>query len=79
MDFATPSSDVSAFCRASISNVVPDEFWGKGVEGQGNKRIIMQYIDQFVKMRKFETLSPHAVTQRIKVKFAVEVLDSHWD
>ncbi|KAI9759142.1 MAG: hypothetical protein M1835_000450 [Candelina submexicana] len=68
MDFATPSADVSAFCRAVVSNVFPDQLWGLNDAGQENKRIILRNVDRFVYLRRFESLSLHEVMQSIKIK-----------
>ena len=65
MDFATPAADVSAFCRAVLSNVVPNEFWGSAEDY--NKRTVMRNVDRFVTMRRFESLSLHEVVQGVKV------------
>ena len=65
--FATPTPDVSAFCRATLSKIVPDGFWGEKEEGAGNKAIVMRNIDLFVQLRRFEKLSLHLVSQGLKV------------
>lgn len=44
--------------------MVPKAFWGD----EDNKRTVMHYIDQFVNLRKFETLTLHQVTQKIQVR-----------
>jgi telomerase reverse transcriptase len=61
---ACPTAHVSAFCRAVVAKVVPKRFWGN----DDNKRTIMHYIDQFVNLRKFETLTLHQVTQKLQVR-----------
>jgi len=60
---ACPTAHVSAFCRAVVAKVIPKDFWGN----DENKRTIMHYIDQFVSLRKYETLTLHQVTQKIQV------------
>ena len=67
---ATPPSDVSAFCQAVLSNLIPNRFWGEGIQGQDNKIIIMRNIDSFVRLRRFESLSLHTVSQGLKVRFS---------
>ncbi|KAF9692635.1 hypothetical protein EKO04_009418 [Ascochyta lentis] len=62
-DMACPTSHVSAFCRAVVSKVIPRRFWGD----DENKRTFMHYIDQFVNLRKFETLTLHQVTQELQI------------
>ena len=64
---ATSPSDVSLFCRVTLLNVIPNEFWGISKEGEDNKNSIMQRVDQFVHLRKYETFSLHNVFQGIKV------------
>ncbi|UPX18047.1 RNA-directed DNA polymerase [Ascochyta rabiei] len=62
-DMACPTANVSAFCRAIVSKVIPKRFWGD----KDIKRTIMHYIDQFVSLRKFETLTLHQVTQKLPI------------
>lgn len=61
---ACPTAHVSAFCRAVVANVIPKCLWG----GDDNQRAVMHYIDQFVSLRKFETLTLHQVTQKLQVR-----------
>jgi len=67
MDFATPAASVSAFCRAVLNHLMPLSLFGTGVEGLTNRRKVMRSIDQFIKLRKKETLSLHDVCQGLKV------------
>lgn len=60
---ACPTAHVSAFCRAVVTKVIPKGFWGDN----DNERAIMHCIDQFVGLRKFETLTLHQVTQKLQV------------
>lgn len=60
---ACPTAHVSAFCRAVLANVVPNAFWGT----DGNKRVIMYWIDHFISLRRFESLTLHQVTENIQV------------
>lgn len=71
---ATPHANVSAFCRAVLSKLVPRGFWGDGDQGQGNERIVMDSVDRFVRLRRFESFSLHLVFQRLKVRYLL----SHW-
>ena len=64
---ATPHSDVSAFCRAVLIKVIPDRFWGDGVQGLENKGTVMSHVDKFIRLRRFEKMSLHTVYQRLKV------------
>ncbi len=67
IDFSTPASDVSAFCRAVLSKLIPDKFWGIAPQELRNKAIILQKVDQFVRLRRFESLSLHVVFQGLEV------------
>lgn len=67
IDSATPSANVSAFCRAVLSKLIPDGFWGHGPDGVENKGVVMLNVDHFVRMRRFETLNLHEIYQGIKV------------
>jgi telomerase reverse transcriptase len=60
---ACPAAHVSAFCRAVIARVIPKGFWGD----EHNQGIVMYWIDQFIDLRRFESLNLHQVTQNIKV------------
>jgi telomerase reverse transcriptase len=66
-DFATPASDVSAFCRAVLKNVMPKGCWGVNAQGVENEQLIMKAVDRFVHARKFESLTLHEVLDGIKV------------
>jgi telomerase reverse transcriptase len=44
--------------------VIPNSFWGD----EHNKRIIMYWIDQFIQLRRFESLTLHQVTQKVQVR-----------
>lgn len=62
-DMACPTAHVSAFCRAVVAKVMPRAFWGD----DDNKRTIMFWIDQFISLRRFESLTLHQVTENIQV------------
>ena len=66
-DLATHASSVSAFVRAVILKVIPHRFFGDGEVGIWNKRVVLRYIDQFMSMRKYESLTLHELMQEIKV------------
>ncbi|KAI9871385.1 MAG: hypothetical protein M1830_002966, partial [Pleopsidium flavum] len=65
MDSATSAGDVSAFCRAVVSKIIPDDFWGSS--NACNKELLMRNIDRFVHLRRFESLSLHEVVQGMKI------------
>ncbi|KAI9782484.1 MAG: hypothetical protein M1839_004970 [Geoglossum umbratile] len=66
-DFATPPAKVSAFCRAVICKIIPEEFWGTGEVGEWNKRIMLRNVDRFVNLRRYESLALHEVLQGLKI------------
>lgn len=66
-EMACPTAHVSAFCRIVTRKVIPRHFWG----GDSNERIIMQWIDQLVELRRFESLTLHQVTQRLQVRLSI--------
>jgi telomerase reverse transcriptase len=61
---ACPAAHVSAFCRAAIGKAIPYGFWGC----EDNRRTILYWVDQFVCLRKFESLTLHQVIQKLKVR-----------
>ncbi|KAL8770748.1 MAG: hypothetical protein Q9209_003615 [Squamulea sp. 1 TL-2023] len=61
VDYATPPSDVSAFCRAVMSRIIPDDFWGEGLSGDHNKAIVLRNVDLFVRLRRFESFTLHTI------------------
>ncbi|KAL5121967.1 Telomerase reverse transcriptase [Pleosporales sp. CAS-2024a] len=62
-DMACHTADVSAFCRAVVAKVIPNAFWGR----DSNRRTIMYWIDQFISLRRFESLNLHQVTQKLEI------------
>ena len=67
IELACSPHSVSAFCKAVISKVVPSELFGIGEAKIHHKRKILHVIDQFVKMRKFESPTLLQVIECIKV------------
>lgn len=67
MDHATPVAKVSAFCRSVLSRIIPDEFWGVREEQAHNKKVFLNNVDHFVKLRRFESMSLHDVMHGMKV------------
>ncbi|PWY77241.1 hypothetical protein BO94DRAFT_472976 [Aspergillus sclerotioniger CBS 115572] len=68
-DYATPVSSVSAFCRAVLRNLIPPQFYGTGPNRIRHQNIVLKHVDQFVRMRRFESLSLHEVCKGIKVRW----------
>ncbi|PGH29534.1 telomerase reverse transcriptase [[Emmonsia] crescens] len=66
-DYATPHAAVSAFCRAVLLKLIPNELYGYGEDGIKNRDIIMRHVDSFVQLRRFESLSLHEVSQGLKI------------
>jgi telomerase reverse transcriptase len=71
MDHATPTANVSALCRAVFSNLIADEFGGVGDSQKHNRDVFMTTIDQFVRLRRFESLTLHEAIQKMRVSFVV--------
>ncbi|OAX77776.1 hypothetical protein ACJ72_07921, partial [Emergomyces africanus] len=66
-DYATPPAAVSAFSRAVLLKLIPNELYGYGEDGMKNRDIIMRHVDSFVQLRRFESLSLHEVSQGLKI------------
>jgi telomerase reverse transcriptase len=75
-DYATPASSVSAFCRAVLQKLMPPVFFGNGLDGVCNRRIVLKQVDTFIKMRRYESLSLHEVCKGLKVCFPIRGI--HW-
>lgn len=67
-DLSCPMAKVSAFCQSVLSSLIPDGFWGEGDTMQHNKALVLSKVDRFIKMRRFETMSLHEITQGFKVQ-----------
>jgi telomerase reverse transcriptase len=67
VDLASPVAHVSAFCRAALAKIVPDEFWGTGAIQEHNKTSFHRKVDTFIRLRRFENLSLQDVMQGLKV------------
>ncbi|KAL2046145.1 hypothetical protein N7G274_001592 [Stereocaulon virgatum] len=74
---ATPHSNVSAFCRAVLSILIPNDFWGNGDQGQTNKVALMQHVDRFVRLRRFENMSLHVVYQGLKLNNVIWLMPAN--
>jgi len=70
MDYATPSANVSAFCRSILSILIPDNFWGEGETQIHNKGLFLKVVDRFIALRRFETVSLHDAVQGMKVSIS---------
>ncbi|KAF7123031.1 hypothetical protein CNMCM5793_001207 [Aspergillus hiratsukae] len=67
MDYATPSSSVSAFCRAVLRKLIPPHFYGAGQHQKSNQEVVFSHVDRFIRMRRFESLSLHEVCKGLKI------------
>lgn len=66
-------SNVSAFCQATLSKIIPREFWGLGDVQEHNHASFLRKVDSFIKLRRFETISLHEVMQGFKVRQALPI------
>ncbi|KAK2592858.1 Telomerase reverse transcriptase [Conoideocrella luteorostrata] len=67
VELATPTSQVSAFCQAVLSNIVPNSAWGEGDIMVHNKATVLRHVDHFVKLRRFESMTLHEISQGLKI------------
>lgn len=70
---AESMSNVSAFCQAALSKIIPHEFWGVGGVQEHNHASFLRKVDSFIKLRRFETISLHEVMQGFKVRQALPI------
>jgi telomerase reverse transcriptase len=68
VDLATPTAQVSTFCQVVVSKILPNGFWGEGDIYEHNKNMILKKIDEFIHLRRFESMSLHEVMQGMKVR-----------
>jgi telomerase reverse transcriptase len=67
LTYATPTSHVSAFCRAVIRILLPGNALGMGADGEHNLAVLLGQVDRFVRMRRYESLSLHEVFQSLRI------------
>ncbi|TVY53989.1 Telomerase reverse transcriptase, partial [Lachnellula suecica] len=67
MNYATPENMVSAFCRAVLLKLIPKEFWGTGDVQAHNEKVFLKNVDGFIRLRRFESLTLHEVTQGLQI------------
>ncbi|KAG4305064.1 hypothetical protein PORY_001234 [Pneumocystis oryctolagi] len=63
-EMATPYSHVSRFLRAIIKQIIPKQFYGS----YSNFENILNNVDMFVRMRRFESISLHSLMNSLKIK-----------
>ena len=61
------SSQVIAFVRAVIKDIIPHDFFGS----EHNMSVVLDGAEKMVNMRRFENISLHAVMNGIKVHFHI--------
>ncbi|EXV02575.1 telomerase ribonucleoprotein complex - RNA binding domain protein [Metarhizium robertsii] len=66
VELATSSSQVSAFCQAALTHIVPNDFWGTGETLSHNKAMFLRSVDHFIRLRRFETMTLHEIYQGMK-------------
>jgi hypothetical protein len=54
-----------------LQKLIPRQFFGVGPDGTHNLRLVLQNVDRFIKLRRFESLSLHEVCKGIKVSCPV--------
>lgn len=62
--YASSTTEVSAFCRSVISKVFPSEIWGLGA----NTATVLQSVDRFIRLRRYESMTLHDVSQHLKLR-----------
>jgi telomerase reverse transcriptase len=67
VDVATPASQVSAFCQAALSKIIPHGFWGSGNDLIHNRATFLRNVDRLIRLRRYESMSLHDVAQDMKV------------
>lgn len=67
VDYASSVAEVSAFCRAAMKAVIPNDIWGQGSDHAQNLKQFLSCVDKFIGLRRFESLSLHEVLQGMKV------------
>ncbi|CAI4216742.1 unnamed protein product [Parascedosporium putredinis] len=58
---------VSAFCQRVLCKIIPNEVWGVGSVQKHNKELVMENVDRFVRLRRFENMSLHDIYQGMKL------------
>lgn len=69
---ACPTPHVSAFCQAVLSKIIPNELWGGGDTMCHNKTTFLRKVDHFIKLRRFESMTLHEISQGLKVSWDIE-------
>ncbi|GAA5841755.1 hypothetical protein JCM5353_007420 [Sporobolomyces roseus] len=67
-EYACTPYEVESYVQAVVRDVIPRAFWGS----ESNAKLIMKQISQFLRMRRFETISLHSLFQ------GFSLLDCEW-
>ncbi|KAI9171577.1 Telomerase reverse transcriptase [Paramyrothecium foliicola] len=67
VDLATSTAEVSAFCQAVLSTIIPNDFWGDDDIQAHNKAKFLRKVDHFVKLRRYETMNLFEISQDFKI------------
>lgn len=67
-ELATPLTNVSAYCQAILSRIIPNNFWGEGTLQEQNKKTFLKTVNHFVHLRRFESMCLHDVVQGMKIR-----------
>jgi telomerase reverse transcriptase len=65
--YATPTAQVSAFCRAVVGKLFPGNALGVGASGEHNMTVLLAQVDKFVRVRRHESLSLHEALQSLSI------------
>ncbi|PHH67919.1 hypothetical protein CDD82_1005 [Ophiocordyceps australis] len=67
VELACPHSHVSAFCQGALARILPDEMWGDSDTRHHNKKTFLHNVDRFIKLRRFESMTLHQISQGLKM------------
>lgn len=68
LPYATSVARVSAFCQSVIAHLLPKDAFGTGPEGRHNHEMIMRKVDEFIRMRRFESMTLHSVVHNVRLR-----------
>ncbi|KPI45901.1 Telomerase reverse transcriptase [Cyphellophora attinorum] len=65
--YATPTMSVVAFCKSVILTLLPPSAFGVDIDGKHNWRCLLNHVETFVQMRRFETTTLHHLCQGLRL------------
>lgn len=68
VELASSHAQISAFCQAVLCQIIPSDFWGEGDTKNHNLMVFLRKVDHFIKLRRFESMSFHEISQDFKVR-----------